>query len=276
MAVYTVAAGQLAVHNKTLAANIVDAINFDVDPSAVEIQTDGAAAIYVTTDGSTPTVGGANTHLIPAIAGSRFIRHGGDRGLRLISAGTPTYSVTKISAQDIGDSALSARIDALADSLESGGGGSVDLSAVDQDVTVINGHSLDLLNGTNPLFHVSLKNVFDRLTITGSEDDELTRVRICDPLLPADNYCQIEAGDGQTSLSLVQAATGDGGGGAIFAFAGSPNMLQVGCDLQVSGSLDLRGATVLLQAGVGITFVSPDGLTTKTLSIDNSGDPVWT
>lgn len=127
MAVYTVAAGQLAVHNKTLAANVVDAINFDVDPSAVEIQTDGAAEIYVSTDGSTPTVGGANTHLIPATAGSRFIRHGGDRGLRLISAGSPTYSVTKISAQDIAGADL-AELRAQVDSLESSSaaGSSVD------------------------------------------------------------------------------------------------------------------------------------------------------
>jgi hypothetical protein len=36
------------------------------------------------------------------------------------------------------------------------------------------------------------------------------------------------------------------------------------------------GVLGILADGGGIQFTSPDGLTTKTLSIDNSGDPVWT
>lgn len=32
----------------------------------------------------------------------------------------------------------------------------------------------------------------------------------------------------------------------------------------------------MLSQAQGIVFISPDGATTKTLSIDNSGNPVWT
>ncbi len=88
MAVYNIAAGDIAVHNKTLVATVVDAINFPSDPSAFEIQTNGTAVIYLTTDGSTPTVGGANTHVVPARAHRVVSRHGGDRAVRASTAAT--------------------------------------------------------------------------------------------------------------------------------------------------------------------------------------------
>ena len=41
--------------------------------------------------------------------------------------------------------------------------------------------------------------------------------------------------------------------------------------------LRMDGANIYLSGpGRGIIFQSPDGLTSKMLSIDNSGNPVWT
>lgn len=94
MAIYSVTAGMIGVHDKTLVASTVDAVNFADDPHIVEIISDGTAAIYVTIDGSEPTVGGANTHVLPALPCSRTLMHTGDsRPLKLISSGSPTYSV---------------------------------------------------------------------------------------------------------------------------------------------------------------------------------------
>lgn len=95
MATYTVAAGDLAAHNKVLVASTVDTVDFGGDiPADVEVQTDGTAAIYVTLDGTTPTVGGVNTYRIPAaICVLRL--PAGTHALKLISLGTPTYSVTR-------------------------------------------------------------------------------------------------------------------------------------------------------------------------------------
>lgn len=94
MAVYSVAAGMVGVHAKTLVANTIDAVNFATDPQHVEVVSDGAAAIYVSVDGVDPTVAGANTYVLPAAVCARTIPHGGSpHAVKLISAGTPTYSV---------------------------------------------------------------------------------------------------------------------------------------------------------------------------------------
>lgn len=96
MAVYDVGTGKVGVHDKALAANVMDAVNFADDPGAVEVVSDGAAKVYVSVDGSAATVGGANTYLLPAVACSRVIEHPGDpRAVKLISAGTPVYSVMR-------------------------------------------------------------------------------------------------------------------------------------------------------------------------------------
>jgi hypothetical protein len=82
------------VHDKTLAANVADAVNFTDDPGSVEVVSDGAAKLYVTVDGSTPAVSGDTTYLLPAVPCSRTIPHpGSPRAVKLISAGTPMYSV---------------------------------------------------------------------------------------------------------------------------------------------------------------------------------------
>jgi hypothetical protein len=97
MAIYTVATGMVGVHAKTLVANTLDAVNFTDDPNTVEIVSDGAAAIYVSVDGVNATVAGANTYVLPAVACSRTIPHPGNpRAVKLISAGTPVYSVMAV------------------------------------------------------------------------------------------------------------------------------------------------------------------------------------
>lgn len=96
MAVYNVGTGKVGVHDKTLAANVVDAVNFADDPGEVEIVSDGAAKLYVTVDGTAPTVSGDATYLLPAVPCSRVIAHPGDpRAVKLISVGTPVYSVMR-------------------------------------------------------------------------------------------------------------------------------------------------------------------------------------
>jgi hypothetical protein len=142
-----------------------------------------------------------------------------------------------------------------------GGGGGADLSAVDEDITVLNNHKINLIAGTNPLFVVSIENEFDRLTITGSEDDESTTVRVRDPLNPADNYLAITVEDGETSLSLVQANERDGGvhlgSGSVSVQPDKPNTIMTGCSFEF-----LSGGTVVLQASDNSQhrlIVAPDG-----------------
>lgn len=102
MADYTVAAGAHGAYAKQLAANVVDSVTFTgTDLDEVEVTTNGAAAVYVTTDGTTPTVGGAGTWEIPAYGPSvRIIKvpTAGATVVKLKSAGTPTYSVAEPSS----------------------------------------------------------------------------------------------------------------------------------------------------------------------------------
>jgi hypothetical protein len=97
MSTYTVQASEIGAHAKTLAAGTVDTVTFQRDCNTVEVLSiDGAAAIYFTVDGSTPTVGGANTYLVPAVIGALEVDvpTAGNAVVKLISAGTPSYSVT--------------------------------------------------------------------------------------------------------------------------------------------------------------------------------------
>ncbi|WP_405673256.1 hypothetical protein [Streptomyces sp. NBC_01530] len=82
----------------TLAAATVDTITFDADYTTVEIvNRDGAAEIYATVDtGITPTVGGAGCDVLPAAIGSLTVDasgYGSPTTIKLISSGTPAYSV---------------------------------------------------------------------------------------------------------------------------------------------------------------------------------------
>lgn len=94
MATYTLTSGR-AAYEKTLTANTVDTVNLGSAFSEVEVISDGAASIFFTVDGSIPTVGGASTYYLPAAATSRSVpvRGGSAATVKLISSGTPLYSV---------------------------------------------------------------------------------------------------------------------------------------------------------------------------------------
>lgn len=98
----TVAAGKVAAHGVTLAANQVSTVSFTDNIRAVDVISDGAAPVYYTVDGSTPTVAGAGCYLIPAgVTGvdTRDTTNSGNTSVldvvKLISAGTPTVSVQR-------------------------------------------------------------------------------------------------------------------------------------------------------------------------------------
>lgn len=109
MATYTVPNGHIGAHAKTLVAATVDTVTFALGstgtpgwarmPKQVEILTDGTADIYVTVDGSTPTVAGTATYRVPALPGATVIDLNDSQTtaveVKLISAGTPTYSVSR-------------------------------------------------------------------------------------------------------------------------------------------------------------------------------------
>lgn len=97
MADHPVPADKIAAHDFTLAASTVDTVTFVDNPSNVEVLTDGTAAIYVTTDGTVPTVSGNNTYIIPAFPCIRVVRHWNPASaVQLISSGTPKVSVTRV------------------------------------------------------------------------------------------------------------------------------------------------------------------------------------
>lgn len=93
----TVATGQIGAHALTLVANVVTEVDFADDLDLVEVVTDGAAPLYVTVDHSTPTVGGANCYMLPALPSAKEINPPSVLGtvVKLISAGTPTVSVAR-------------------------------------------------------------------------------------------------------------------------------------------------------------------------------------
>lgn len=96
MANHTIASSEVGVHNVLLTATQVDVFTFAKDPGTIEVLSDGAAAIYVTVDDSTPTVGGTHTYKLPAVPCARRISHkSSSAAVKVISAGAPTISVTR-------------------------------------------------------------------------------------------------------------------------------------------------------------------------------------
>lgn len=97
MASYSVARGEVGAHGKTLTASTVDTVTFAENIHTVEIVSDGDDAIYVGVDGVVPTVGGAANYYLPASASTREVKsdNGAATVIKLISAGTPTYSVSR-------------------------------------------------------------------------------------------------------------------------------------------------------------------------------------
>lgn len=101
MANYPLNPGDIAAHAKVLVANAPDTVTFADPFEAIEIISSGTADIYVTLDGTVPTVAGGHCIRIPAAtnptAPSRVVHANGTATVvSLVSSGTPTYSVQHV------------------------------------------------------------------------------------------------------------------------------------------------------------------------------------
>jgi hypothetical protein len=98
MASHTVAAGGTG-KGFTLTASTVDTVTFNEYAPVVEvINRDGAAEVWYTLDGSTPTVNGDNCYLLPATTAVDSRKPGSISGsvvVKLISSGTPSVRVQR-------------------------------------------------------------------------------------------------------------------------------------------------------------------------------------
>jgi hypothetical protein len=95
---YTVSANEIGVYEKTLPADQVDVVAFDDDVDFVEVISDGAASIFLTSRHDIdPTVGGQGCFYLPAVACSRVfhVPGSGPSTIKLISSGAPVYSVSR-------------------------------------------------------------------------------------------------------------------------------------------------------------------------------------
>lgn len=97
---YTVDVGERGAYGNTLTAGTTDVVTFTRDLARVRvINIDGADAIYITLDGTDPTVGDPATYELPGFAGAvlelpvpqQSTSHV-DLVVKLKSAGTPKYS----------------------------------------------------------------------------------------------------------------------------------------------------------------------------------------
>lgn len=97
MATHAVADGEVGAWEKSLTAATVDTVNFDDDRDEVRVtNVSGTAAIYYRLDGTAPVVGAAACFWLPAVAGatrSHKVQSGANTQVKLISSGTPSYSV---------------------------------------------------------------------------------------------------------------------------------------------------------------------------------------
>lgn len=95
-------------YHSTLAASTVDTVTLDAWGRYILVVNKSAAAtdyIYVTTDGTTPTVDGANTYVVMPGQSKLLFNEGvepepglglaGSTVVKLISTGTPKYGVEK-------------------------------------------------------------------------------------------------------------------------------------------------------------------------------------
>lgn len=97
---YTVPAEHVGVHAKTLIANTQDTVTFTgADLDEVEILSNGAADIYVHFGAGNATVAGTDCwRVLPAMGSTVLPVHtSGDTVVKLISSGTPSYSVERTS-----------------------------------------------------------------------------------------------------------------------------------------------------------------------------------
>ena len=80
----------------TLVASTVKTITLAVDANKVNIcNVDGSAEVYITVDGTTPSIGGDGAWVLPAAIGDLELEvtGPGNTVVKLISAGTPKVSV---------------------------------------------------------------------------------------------------------------------------------------------------------------------------------------
>ena len=85
--------------HRTLVANTAATVTLDLDYPTVEVtNVDGVDAVYFTTDGSTPSVGGDGSHVLPAAIGAVEInpRTSGATVVKLKSASAVKVSVRGI------------------------------------------------------------------------------------------------------------------------------------------------------------------------------------
>lgn len=98
MVTRTIGAGDVGKHAVTLTANTVETFVFTDNVGAVQVVSDGVAAVYFTTDGSEPTVAGDNCYLLPAgtmAVDDRVTSNSPRDVVKVISSGTPTVSVMR-------------------------------------------------------------------------------------------------------------------------------------------------------------------------------------
>jgi hypothetical protein len=100
MSEYKIIPRGIGAHAKKLAANTVDTVVFEDRINYLEVRSNGAAAIYFTIGGTAdPIVGGDHCFELPAQACVRVINCSGGWAespqVKLISAGTPEYSVAR-------------------------------------------------------------------------------------------------------------------------------------------------------------------------------------
>jgi hypothetical protein len=91
---------KIGSYAEKLTAATVDEVVFADTLKAVEVWKDESVKLYYTVDGSTPTVGGSNTHEMPARESVRTVLVPSSSPrvatvVKLISAGTPEYSVAR-------------------------------------------------------------------------------------------------------------------------------------------------------------------------------------
>lgn len=95
---YTVPKGHVGIHAKTLIANQQDTVTFTgVDLPEIEILSNGAADIYVHMGAGPAAVAATDCwRVLPAMGATVLPVHtSGDTVVKLISSGTPSYSVSR-------------------------------------------------------------------------------------------------------------------------------------------------------------------------------------
>jgi hypothetical protein len=97
---YSVAPGEVGCYEKVLAAEVVDTVTIAGTYPAVEIVSSGEEAVYVTVDGAEPTVAGQHCFALPAgppaVRQLKLHKREPDTVVRLVSPGSPTYSVARL------------------------------------------------------------------------------------------------------------------------------------------------------------------------------------